>query len=164
MRIANQKHLNSVIRRRAFTLIEAMAAASIMLLLMLALFGGISYGFSVTRISRENLRATQIILEKMEGIRLYTYDQIVSSNMFPTTFTDTYYPSISSTNESVGITYYGQFAVSDPGTGTGYNSNIKLVTVTVSWTNSFGTSSIARSRQMQTMIARYGIQNYSFFN
>jgi len=149
--------------RRAFTLVEVLVGMAIMTISLLALFGGISYGFSATQLARENLRATQVILEKMEAIRLYTFDQLVSSNMFPTTFTADYYP-LATTNEAQGITYYGQFTISDPETGAEYNSNIRLVTVSVSWTNSYRTSQIEHNRQMQTMVGRYGIQNYSFFN
>jgi hypothetical protein len=35
-----------------------------------------------------------------------------------------------------------------------------MATVTVSWTNYYGRQSIVRTRQLQTFIARYGIQNY----
>lgn len=149
---------------KAFTITEVLMAAAILSLLFLGLFGGISYGFAVTRVSRENLRATQIILERMEGIRLYTYDQLVSSNMIPTTFTANYYPIVISTNEAQGITYYGQMTFSDPGTGTYYNSNLRTVTVTVNWTNQYGSSVIPHSRSMQTLVGRWGIQNYTFFN
>jgi Tfp pilus assembly protein PilV len=148
---------------RAFTLVEVLVAALITTVMMTGLFAGISYGFTEIQLSRENLRATQIMLEKMEGIRLYTFDQLTSSNMFSSSFTAAYYP-LATTNESAGLTYYGNFAISDPGTGTVYNDNFRQVTVSVSWTNSYGASKIARNRQMQTMIGRYGIQNYSFFN
>ena len=144
-----------------FTLVEVMVATAITTITLLGLFGGISYGFSETQLAREDLRATQIIMEKMEGIRLYTFDQLVSSNMFPTTFTAVYYPLA---NQTGGLKYYGNFTLSDPGTGAVYNDNLRLVTVSVSWTNSYGTSKIVRNRQMQTMVGRYGIQNYSFFN
>jgi Tfp pilus assembly protein PilV len=148
---------------RAFTLVEVLVAALITTVMMTGLFAGISYGFTEIQLSRENLRATQIMLEKMEGIRLYTFDQLTSSNMFSSSFTAAYYP-LAEANESAGLTYYGNFTISDPGTGTVYNDNFRQVTVSVSWTNSYGASKIARNRQMQTMIGRYGIQNYSFFN
>lgn len=147
--------------REAFTLVEIMVAAGLMTLMFLGLFGGISFGFSLTQAARENLRATQIILERMEGIRIYNFDQLVSSNMFPTTFTAPYYPL--GGNNAQGPTYYGSFALSNPGIGAGYNSNIRLVTVTVAWTNGFGTTRIAHRRQMQSIVARWGIQNYSYF-
>jgi len=149
--------------RRAFTLVEVLVATAITTITLLGLFGGISYAFCETQLARENLRATQIMLERMEGIRLYTFDQLVSSNMFSTTFSAAYYP-LATTNEASGLTYYGNFSLSDPGTGAGYNSDMRLVTISVTWTNSYGTSKIPRNRQMQTQISRYGVQNYSFFN
>jgi type II secretory pathway pseudopilin PulG len=160
-------HHSAIPRARgtgAFTLPEVMVSAAITLLVLLGLFGGISYGFSVTQISRENLRATQIILERMEGIRLYTYDQLISSNMFSTNFTASYYPFVATTNESKGLTYYGTMTFSDPGTGTYYNPNLRTVTVTVNWTNAYGNSLIPRSRSMKTLVGRWGIQNYTYFN
>jgi hypothetical protein len=150
-------------RTAGFTLAEVLVATLLATLTMAGLFGGISYGFVETQVSRENLRATQIILEKMEGIRLYTFDQLVSSNMFPETFSASYYPPGTFTRTS-GLTYYGRFRVSDLGTGASYNPNIRLVTVSISWTNSYGMSQVRRDRQMQTIIGRYGIQNYSFYN
>ena len=77
---------------RAFTLVEVLMATSITTITLIGLLGGISYGFSEIKLSRESLRATQVILEKMEGIRLYTFDQLTSSNMVPATFTAAYYP------------------------------------------------------------------------
>jgi prepilin-type N-terminal cleavage/methylation domain-containing protein len=150
-------------RVHAFTLVEIMVAAALLSVMFLALFGGISYGFTVTRLARENVRATQIILEKMEGVRLYTFDQLVSSNMFSTDFTAPYYP-LGMTNGSAGLTFYGKFTLSDPNTGAiGYNDNLRLVTVSVIWTNSYSRSQVVRRRQMQTLVARYGVQNYTFY-
>jgi Tfp pilus assembly protein PilV len=148
---------------RAFTLVEIMIATLITTLMMTGLFAGITYGFSEIQFARENLRATQIMLEKMEGIRLYTFDQLTSSNMFSSEFTAAYYP-LATTNDTAGFTYYGSLTISDPETGAIYNDNLRKVTVSVSWTNSYGASTITRNRQMQTMVGRYGIQNYSFFN
>lgn len=160
----HNRAITSACRSSAFTLTEVLVAVAILSVVFLGLFGGISYGFSVTRVSRENLRATQIILEKMEGIRLYTFDQLTSSNLFSTSFTADYYPFTMNQNDSKGITYYGQISFSDPGTGTYYNANLRTVTITVNWTNRYGSTVIPHSRSMQTLVGRWGIQNYSFFN
>lgn len=146
-----------------FTLVEVMVGVLIMGVVLTSVFSGILYGNTEVQRSRENLRATQVVLEKMEGIRLYTFDQLVSSNMFPTTFTANYYP-LATGSQSPGVTYYGKFTISDAGTGADYNSNIRLVTVSVIWTNQIGNQAVAQTRQMKTLVARYGIQNYSFFN
>ena len=147
----------------AFTLIEVLMATLLTTISLVSLLGSISFGLLQTQISRENLRATQIMLEKMEGLRLYTFDQLTSSNMFPTTFTASYYP-LAGTNQAAGIVYYGQFASTDPGTSADYNPNMRLVTVSVSWTNSNRGCLIPHTREMRTMVGRYGIQNYSFYN
>ena len=71
---------------------------------------------------------------------------------------------VNTTPTATGQDYYGQFTISDPGTTAGYNSNLRLITVSVSWTNSYGSSRVTHNRQMQTLIGRYGVQNYTFFN
>jgi Tfp pilus assembly protein PilV len=147
----------------AFTLVEVLVAEAVMILGALGLFGGIAYAFLITELARSDLRATQVILEKMEGIRLYTFDQLVSSNLFSTAFSTQYYP-FARDGQSQGITYYGQLTVSDPGTGAAYNPNLRLVTISVSWTNVYGQSQVPHNRQMQTLVGRNGIQNYAFFN
>lgn len=140
-----------------------MIAVGVMSVVLISVFAGILYGNTEIKLSRENLRATQVVLEKMEGIRLYTFDQLVSSNMFPTTFTAQYYP-LANGNQSSGATYYGNLTITDPATGTAYNPDLRLVTVSVTWTNQYGSQSIVRTRAMKTLVARNGIQNYSFFN
>jgi prepilin-type N-terminal cleavage/methylation domain-containing protein len=79
-------------QKAAFTLVEVMIAVAILGIMFVALYGGMSSGFAVTQLARENLRATQIMLERMEGIRLYNWEQVVYSNMVPTTFVAHYYP------------------------------------------------------------------------
>jgi len=160
---ANTKRAKRLRPQGAFTLVEVLVATAVITLMLVGLFGGISYGFVETELSRENLRATQIILEKMEGIRLYTFDQLTSSNMVPATFTAAYYP-IASSNQPANFTYTGTFTISDPGLSAEYNPDIRLVTVSVSWRSANGKGAVRRQREMRTMVSRYGIQNYSFFN
>jgi type II secretory pathway pseudopilin PulG len=147
----------------AFTLAEVMIAVGVMSVVLMSVFAGILYGNTEIKLARENLRATQVVLEKMEGIRLYTFDQLVSSNMFATSFTAQYYP-MANGNQSQGVTYFGNLSIADPATGTAYNSNMRMVTVSVIWTNQYGRQAIVRNRTMQTLVARNGIQNYSFYH
>jgi len=91
--------------RDAYTLTEVMMAATVILIIMLSLFLGLSMGFYITRTSREDLRATQVVIGRLEGIRLYNWNQIVYSNTIPKTFTETYYPmTIISPNNPTAIT------------------------------------------------------------
>lgn len=150
----------------AFSLIETVMGAMMVSFLFVSLYAGMSGGFAFTKVARENLRATQIMLERMEGIRLYNWDQLVSSNMIPLTFTNYYYP-LASSNQSRGIPYAGTFALSNvnfPSPAPSYANDMRLITVRIWWTNSLGTNQVVRSRQMQSLVGRLGVQNYVFNN
>jgi hypothetical protein len=43
-----------------------------------------------------------------------------------------------------------------------YRDQIKLVTVSLVWTNNFGGKPVPHSRQMQTLVAYYGLVNYIY--
>jgi len=121
-----------------------------------------STGFALTQGSRENLRATQIMLEYMEGIRLYNWDQLTQSNWIPSTFVRYYYP-LADTNsgESQGIPYYGTVTiVTNPvlNPTAVYSANMASITVNVNWTN----AGYPHGRTMTTYVARNGIQNYVY--
>src|SRR5437773_9944055 len=76
MKIFIPENLNSNSRRSAFTLAEVMVGISIMSIMFLTLYLGFTQGFGVVQGSGENLRATQILHQQAEVIRLYTCDQI----------------------------------------------------------------------------------------
>ena len=127
---------------------------------MFSLYGGISLGFTIVGHTREDLRATQILVEKMETIRLYSWDQVNTTNFIPTTFTDYYYPpGVGQTNGwSSGVTYNGTVTVSPGPTGRSYSTNVMQVTVGLNWT----TGGVNRSKQLSTYVSRDGLQNYIY--
>lgn len=153
---------------RAFSLLEVLIGMVILMIAVVSLYAGISSSVSLTKAAREDLRATQIMLERMEGIRLYNWDQLVYSNMIPTDFTTSYYP-VAISGQSTGITYRGSLRItnltlSPPAS---YANNMRAITVTVFWTNFYGANmsdKLVRSRTMTTYTARDGIQNYVFNN
>src|SRR5512145_1777779 len=106
MRIKLAHRLSARARQLAYTLAEVAVTSALMGVLFVALYGGMSSGFAITQVSRENLRATQILLERMEGIRLFNWNQLVYSNWVPSVFTNYYYP-ITDPGESPGIMYVG---------------------------------------------------------
>ena len=128
--------------------------------MFVALYAGMASSTFAVRLARENLRATQVMLEKTEVIRLLTWDQITSSNILPSSFTSPYYPASSSTNQSTnGIVYRGTIQVQNfSPTNKVYSSNMKRITINVSWSS----GSLPRSRTLTTYVARYGIENYIF--
>jgi hypothetical protein len=143
----------------AATIAEVLMSVAILGVMLTSLYGGMGSSFALTQLSRENLRGTQIMLERMEGIRLMNWNQVASTDLNPPTFTKSYYP-LASNGLSQGITYYGTMTVTNVSMSPAptYASNMAQVTVTILWTN----RGISRSRTMSTYVARNGIQNYVF--
>jgi hypothetical protein len=93
----------------------------------------------------------------MESIRLASWEQVTSGTNFPPTFVDLYYPLATNASDS-GLTYYGQLIITNADTGANYDADMRLVIVTVTWTN----FNVPRTREMRTYVARNGMQNYIF--
>lgn len=149
----------------AFSLVEVAMGVAIMGISFVSLYAGMSGGFAVTQLARENLRATQIILERMEGIRLYNWNQLTLSNVtfpnyLPLKFTNYYYP-LATNGESKGIAYVGTMVITNaamtPYTTYGWD-RVRRVTVNVTWTS----GGVPRSRTMSTYQSRFGMQNYIY--
>jgi len=130
---------------------EAIVAMAILGIMVIALYAGITSSFFTLRLAREDARATQIMLEKMEVIRLCTWEQINSNNFIPTSFTTFYYPA--ATN---GLAYTGTVTITNTPFSLEYTGDMKLITVQISWV----TQGLARNRKISTYFSRYGVQNY----
>ena len=116
-----------------------------------------SYGFFAIQLARENQRATQIVLEKVETIRLYSWDQVNSNGFIPTSFRDVYDPQASAGNR--GVTYSGTVLITNFPSGASYSANLREFTVSLQWTNS---RNLVRSRTLTTWVAKDGLQNYVY--
>ena len=143
--------------KRAYSLIEAVVATFVLAITSAAFYTGLSSGFIVTQSSREEVRATQIMTQQLEAVRLCTWDQLTNY-----TFQQVYDP-LATNNANGGTLYTGQVVIT-PASGipntASYAPNVCLVTVNLSWTNGNANNAIAHSRQMQTQVARYGLQSY----
>ena len=98
MRITVQQNGSKSVAGNAFTIVEVVFAMGTAAVMFLALYSGLTGGFAIIKLARENTRATQILVEKMETIRLYTFDQINSNGFLPASFSVPYYPLGGSTN------------------------------------------------------------------
>jgi len=158
----------------AFSLIEVTVSMAIVSILFVSLYGGIASGFALVSLARENLRANQVIVEKMETLRLYSWDQVNSNGYIPPTFTAPFFPSVitnlvensngtqSTTTTSFGdggIVYHGTVTITNAPVAAEYADSMKMVTVTLTWTN----GAVARNRQLQTLVSRNGVQNYVYY-
>ena len=141
-----------------FTLVESAVALTIGAIMLTSLYGCFASGFATVKASRENTRATQILLTRMEAIRLCTFDQLTNSVYNPRTFTESFDPKDDATR-SGGTVYSGTFATSVPAVGTlpdSYRTNMMLVSVTLNWTS----GQMQHARTMQTYAARDGMAGY----
>ena len=111
---------------------------------------------SDAEVARENLRATQVLVEKMEGIRLYDWDQITNASFIPRTFSVPYDPT--ATNGVGGFTYSGTVSISPTSLTTSYNNDLRLVTIQLTWNS----GQLPRQRQLSTYVCRTGLQNYLY--
>ena len=142
------------------TLIEVVMATGIIAITGAGVISSIDYGLCIMRIARENQRATQVLLEKLEAIRLYNWSQVTNSGFVPTTFAAPYDPTAASNSQ--GTTYYGTMSVTAPvfnGTTPNYSGSIRQFNVSVSWTNCGG---LRHTRSLSTYVAQNGIQNYVY--
>lgn len=142
------------------TLAEVVMATGIIALTGAGVISSINYGLCIMRIARENQRATQIMLEKLEAIRLYNWTQVTNSGFVPATFKATYDPTAATNSQ--GTIYYGTMAVTVPvftGTTPDYANNLRQFTVGLSWTNYGGASHF---RTLSTYVAQNGMQNYVY--
>jgi len=161
----NQKPVNQRRLGRCdagYTLVEVICAVFIAAIAASVLFVGFDNGFAILRTTREDLRATQIMMQKTEAFRLYTWQQLTQANS-PGTFKEYYFPPGTGTNNP-GTLYWGRVATLSAATnipaGVAYRDNLHLITVTVVWTNYIGSLPVPHSRQMQTLSALSGMQNY----
>ena len=80
MRIIRAKTTSPAFQETAYTIPEVMVAVLVVAIMMICLYGGFSSSFTMTKIAREDLRATQILMQRMETIRLYTWTQLLNTN------------------------------------------------------------------------------------
>src|SRR5213593_2815579 len=86
--------------QRAFTFVEVVVAAFLVGLMTLSIFACFSSGFTIIQSARENLRATQIMLQRVEAVRLFTWNQVLdTTNHLKPTFTE-YYDPLGVTNNT----------------------------------------------------------------
>jgi prepilin-type N-terminal cleavage/methylation domain-containing protein len=154
----------------AFTLLEVMVGAVIAAIILAAIFAGISNSFAMITLSREDMRATQIIVSRMEGLHLEAWgngtnqpSQLFNPTITPTNFTDYFYPDTSGGQTNRGVAYTGTLTLTTNVTltpTTTYANAMALVTITVQWRDSSRNNQ--HNRSMTTYIAQNGMQNYIY--
>jgi hypothetical protein len=118
------------------------------MVMVTAIFGAFSFGFSVIKLSQEDTRANQILLQKVETLRVYDWSKI-TNGYFPTNFT-----ALFSTNG--GVTYQGILAIAPAPMSESYSNSVRQVTASLSWIS----TGVPRRRTVTTLVSESGIQTY----
>jgi len=144
-------------RRRlkaAFSLTEAVVALAVGGIMIVSLYSGITSATFSMKLAREDARATQIMLDKIEVVRLCSWEQINDKDFMPTAFTVPIYPELGTNSPVMNGTLEieKQNQLPPP-----YKHAIMLVTVTVTWGEK---GKMQRSRQMSTYVSQHGITKY----
>jgi Tfp pilus assembly protein PilV len=155
LRSKNFPVLPSAVRERSsqggFALIEILVAGALLAFVVFSLYSAFSFGFTTIRVTQENLRADQILVQKLETLRMYDWSKI-SSSYIPASFTATY----SSGGSNQGVTYAGAISIVPAPLTESYSNTLRQVTVTLSWLS----GGVPRTRSMTTFVAQNGIQTY----
>jgi prepilin-type N-terminal cleavage/methylation domain-containing protein len=135
--------------RSGFSLIEVVVGMGLVAMLLGALFSSFTSGGCNLEMARDNLRATQILAQNLEMIRLCRWDQVAAAagslNAVPTGFTNYYTP-----NDPLSTPVYrGTVAISNVTFSSSYASDLRQVTVRVDWQ----TGGVNRTRQVTTLVS-----------
>ena len=155
MRVQTRVNWNS---NSGFTFVETMVSMLTGAVMLAALYASFAFGYGAVKLAREDLRATQILLQQMETLRLTSFAAIQ-----PGTNTD-YFDPTGLTNGCAGAVYTITVTTNAPTSSdmpvqpVYYMSKMRKVTVTATWTN----ANQLRTRSLITYASQAGIQNYIY--
>jgi len=139
-----------------FSLVESVVAMALVGITFIALYAGITSCLFMIRMAREDTRASQILVEKMEAIRTYSWDQVSSNGFIPATFSVPYYSDEATNGNS--LVYEGVVSIKNVPFSTNYTNQMKEIKVALNWK----TRDLLRTRELSSYVARYGLQRYVF--
>ena len=160
MRTALVIAANTRVRNQGFSLVEAVVGVALLGLVCMALFSGLCNSTFSVQLARENLRATQIMAEKLDTIRLYSWKQLTNETYIKEAFSAPLHapdPSSPQTNSSSAV-YNGAIYIETAPISEFYGKDMRLVTVELKWK----TGRLQRSRSMSTLVSRYGVYKYIY--
>jgi|ERR1051326_2870941 hypothetical protein len=138
--------------KSAFTLVEVLVGAGILGFTVVTLYGAFSFGFTTIRLSQEEVRADQLLVQKLETLRVYDWSKI-TNHFLPTRF------GTSFASDGTGVSYDGWLSVTPfvpSAANESYSNTLRQVTVSLEWVS----GGIQRTRSMSTLVSQHGIQTY----
>ena len=142
-----------------FTMTEVIFGFAIFGLVFAALLTGLTWNVSTIKFARETVRATQIMEDKLDTIRLYSWEQITTPGFITSEFYAPFSPTNALSNfEASGVVYTGLITIATSPLTETYYSNIMRITVDLYWPSAAG----VRRAQMSTFVSKYGLQGYIY--
>ena len=161
MRTASAIAVTTQARNRGFSLVEAVIGMALLGLVAMALFSGVCNSVFSVQLSRDNLRATQVMAEKLDTIRLYSWKQLTNANYIPPVqgFTAPLQaPDPLSPPQTNSAMFEGAIYIQPAPVTEFYGRDMRLVTVELHWK----TGELKRTRSMSTLVSRYGTHTYIY--
>jgi|WetSurMetagenome_2_1015567.scaffolds.fasta_scaffold96219_2 prepilin-type N-terminal cleavage/methylation domain-containing protein len=161
MKIADPGPPRGFKRSRAeggFALVEVLIGLVILGVVVAAVFATLGSAFNTASMSRDNLRATQILVEAMEVVRLHGWDEIIDPAFGPKQFTSYADPSGATNAAGRGTLFLGTIELTPGPADVGYKDDMRTVTIDLSWK----TGRLQRHRRLVTYVSRNGLQNYIY--
>ena len=144
---------------RAFTLVDILVAMGLIGITLVGMLSGLGLVTSSVQWGREQARATQLMEEKLDTLRLYSWDQLNTPGFINTNFVATYSTlSNGTSNGAGGLTYTGNLIINAPPLTESYSNVLKQVTVALQWTS----GGRLHQTQMSTFVAQYGMQGFIY--
>ena len=147
--------------RRAFTMMETVIAILVVGMIAVALINGMQLVVRTVQLAEEELQATHVMVERLDTLRLYSWEKLTTAGYLPATFQMAIYPDASGRTDALtngSSVFNGTVSIVNSGMAESYADDVRLVTVSLNWTN----GGLSRSRSMSTYVARYGLQNFVY--
>lgn len=169
MRLNTATNEQRTARQGAFSLLELLISVFVMAILFAGMFSGVSTTFKLLQNTRENVRATQVMLSRLERLRLCAWSsgQLFNTNIVPVNFTDYFDPLGLKGTTNTGTVYTGTMVVTtNPvlSPAASYAPNMAQVTISIAWTNGVNGVTNIHYRSMSTYVSEYGMQNYIYYH
>jgi prepilin-type N-terminal cleavage/methylation domain-containing protein len=141
--------------RTGFTLVEVLVGVVLLAVMFTVFYVGITAGFAMIQLARENLRATQILQEKTETLRLLTWEDL---QRMQRSMREPFYAPGSDLESSLNYDLQVEIPDTSPIQDASYAPDIKLVRVEATWMS----GGVERRRSMSTYVSRYGLHRYRY--
>ncbi len=141
-----------------YTVREAVTAVALAGFVTVTLGAVLSAGGNLIQSARQNLRASQVLMEKAEALRLFAGSQVSDTNSYrQPLFVEPHDPR-GAGFEASRVQYAGY--LSGTGLADTTRPNLRPVTLTLCWTNSEGAKPVVHTRAVQARLARNGTPKY----